>query len=175
MHVLSWFLHWWPTFVLWGFVMHLEMTSIHYLLFRISPFFFPISYKCLYLFRTKSLVKLSSRQWAGLSIKLWWLLNWLRWDNFDLHLWLHVHALQVCTSISIYVFLLTNAFCFQRRIVGLHQNTSIGSTDITDVWEPLEEGLLPYDTIYSSLILSVHMWNSFHLILAWMLVFSAAV
>lgn len=36
-------------------------------------------------------------------------------------------------------------FClvFQRRIVGLHQNTSIGSTDITDTWEPLEEGLLP--------------------------------
>jgi len=32
---------------------------------------------------------------------------------------------------------------FQRRIVGLHQITSIGSTDITDTWEPLEEGLLP--------------------------------
>ncbi|KAJ0475301.1 putative DNA/RNA-binding protein Alba [Helianthus annuus] len=31
----------------------------------------------------------------------------------------------------------------KRRIVGLHQNTSIGSTDITDTWEPLEEGLLP--------------------------------
>ena len=31
----------------------------------------------------------------------------------------------------------------QRRIVGLHQITSIGSTDITDMWEPLEEGLLP--------------------------------
>lgn len=31
----------------------------------------------------------------------------------------------------------------QRRIVGLHQITSIGSTDITDTWEPLEEGLLP--------------------------------
>lgn len=29
----------------------------------------------------------------------------------------------------------------KRRIVGLHQNTSIGSTDITDVYEPLEEGL----------------------------------
>lgn len=34
----------------------------------------------------------------------------------------------------------------KRRIVGLHQNTSIGSTDITDVWEPLEEGLLPLET-----------------------------
>nr|XP_029118316.1 5'-3' exoribonuclease 2 isoform X1 [Elaeis guineensis] len=32
----------------------------------------------------------------------------------------------------------------KRRIVGLHQNTSIESTDITDTWEPLEEGLLPY-------------------------------
>ncbi|KAK1274907.1 Polyadenylate-binding protein RBP47C [Acorus gramineus] len=31
----------------------------------------------------------------------------------------------------------------KRRIVGLHQNTSIGSNDITDMWEPLEEGLLP--------------------------------
>ncbi|KAI4345141.1 hypothetical protein L6164_012296 [Bauhinia variegata] len=34
----------------------------------------------------------------------------------------------------------------KRRIVGLHQNTSIGSTDITDTWEPLEEGLLPLET-----------------------------
>ncbi|MBA0760278.1 hypothetical protein Gotri_023032, partial [Gossypium trilobum] len=31
-----------------------------------------------------------------------------------------------------------------RRIAGLHQNTSTGSIDITDTWEPLEEGLLPY-------------------------------
>lgn len=34
----------------------------------------------------------------------------------------------------------------KRRIVGLHQITSIGSTDITDTWEPLEEGLLPLET-----------------------------
>uniref|UniRef100_A0A3Q7G8C8 DNA/RNA-binding protein Alba-like domain-containing protein n=1 Tax=Solanum lycopersicum TaxID=4081 RepID=A0A3Q7G8C8_SOLLC len=34
----------------------------------------------------------------------------------------------------------------QRRIVGLHQVTSITSTDITDTWEPLEEGLLPLET-----------------------------
>ncbi|KAK8585205.1 hypothetical protein V6N13_139140 [Hibiscus sabdariffa] len=34
----------------------------------------------------------------------------------------------------------------KRRIVGLHQITSIGSTDITDMWEPLEEGLLPLET-----------------------------
>ncbi|CAL9089068.1 unnamed protein product [Musa acuminata var. zebrina] len=29
-----------------------------------------------------------------------------------------------------------------KRIVDLHQNTAIGSADITDTWEPLEEGLL---------------------------------
>ncbi|CAM8939945.1 unnamed protein product [Rhodiola kirilowii] len=34
----------------------------------------------------------------------------------------------------------------KRRITGLHQNTSVGSTDITDTWEPLEEGLLPLET-----------------------------
>ncbi|GMI91352.1 hypothetical protein like AT1G76010 [Hibiscus trionum] len=34
----------------------------------------------------------------------------------------------------------------KRRIVGLHHITSIGSTDITDMWEPLEEGLLPLET-----------------------------
>ncbi|MBA0849287.1 hypothetical protein Goshw_013984, partial [Gossypium schwendimanii] len=34
----------------------------------------------------------------------------------------------------------------KKRIVGLHQITSIGSTDITDMWEPLEEGLVPLET-----------------------------
>ncbi|XP_014757373.1 uncharacterized protein LOC100824218 isoform X2 [Brachypodium distachyon] len=34
----------------------------------------------------------------------------------------------------------------KRRIAGLHQNTSIQSIDITDTWEPLEEGLLPLET-----------------------------
>ncbi|XP_015073022.1 protein FAM98B-like isoform X2 [Solanum pennellii] len=34
----------------------------------------------------------------------------------------------------------------KRKIVGLHQITSIGSSDITDTWEPLEEGLLPLET-----------------------------
>ncbi|XP_039043889.1 uncharacterized protein LOC120183222 [Hibiscus syriacus] len=33
-----------------------------------------------------------------------------------------------------------------RRIAGLHQNTSIGLIDITNTWEPLEEGLLPIET-----------------------------
>lgn len=34
----------------------------------------------------------------------------------------------------------------KRRVVDLHQNTAIGSIDITDTWEPLEEGLLPLET-----------------------------
>ncbi|XP_031406349.1 H/ACA ribonucleoprotein complex subunit GAR1-like isoform X1 [Punica granatum] len=34
----------------------------------------------------------------------------------------------------------------KRRIVGLHQITSIGSIDITDTWEPLEEGLVTLET-----------------------------
>ncbi|URE27280.1 Rpp20 subunit of nuclear RNase MRP and P [Musa troglodytarum] len=34
----------------------------------------------------------------------------------------------------------------KRRIVGLHQIAAIGSIDITDTWEPLEEGLLPLET-----------------------------
>ncbi|MCO5563046.1 hypothetical protein L7F22_016682 [Adiantum nelumboides] len=34
----------------------------------------------------------------------------------------------------------------KRRMGGLHQNVSIGSLDITDVWEPLEEGLVPVET-----------------------------
>lgn len=34
----------------------------------------------------------------------------------------------------------------KRRIVGLYQITSIQSTDITDTWEPLEEGLQPLET-----------------------------
>ncbi|GFY86273.1 expansin 11 [Actinidia rufa] len=34
----------------------------------------------------------------------------------------------------------------KRRIAGLHQVTSLGSTNITDTWEPLEEGLLPLET-----------------------------
>ncbi|KAK8960940.1 hypothetical protein KSP40_PGU004703 [Platanthera guangdongensis] len=34
----------------------------------------------------------------------------------------------------------------KRRIADLHQNTAVGSTDKTDTWEPLEEGLLPLET-----------------------------
>uniref|UniRef100_A0A804MJX3 DNA/RNA-binding protein Alba-like domain-containing protein n=1 Tax=Zea mays TaxID=4577 RepID=A0A804MJX3_MAIZE len=34
----------------------------------------------------------------------------------------------------------------KRRVGGLHQNTATESVDITDTWEPLEEGLLPLET-----------------------------
>jgi DNA-binding protein Alba len=35
----------------------------------------------------------------------------------------------------------TIAEIVKRRVPNLHQITEISSTDITDVWEPLEEGL----------------------------------
>ena len=50
-------------------------------------------------------------------------------------------VLSACLQMCLFLFYCI--FLFQRRIAGLHQNTAIGSTDITDVWEPLEEGLLP--------------------------------
>eukprot|EP00899_Mesostigma_viride_P020503 jgi/Mesvir1/28454/Mv15877-RA.1 len=34
----------------------------------------------------------------------------------------------------------------KRWVPGLHQNTVISSMDITDTWEPLEEGLVPLET-----------------------------
>ncbi|KAH9295292.1 hypothetical protein KI387_038880, partial [Taxus chinensis] len=34
----------------------------------------------------------------------------------------------------------------KRRVPGLYQNTVLSSTSITDVWEPIEEGLLPLET-----------------------------
>lgn len=34
----------------------------------------------------------------------------------------------------------------KRRVPGLHQTTVISSTSIVDVWEPIEEGLLPLET-----------------------------
>ncbi|KAF8402062.1 hypothetical protein HHK36_013014 [Tetracentron sinense] len=33
----------------------------------------------------------------------------------------------------------------KNRIPGLHQETTISSTSITDVWEPIEEGLVPLE------------------------------
>ncbi|KAE9460791.1 hypothetical protein C3L33_07318, partial [Rhododendron williamsianum] len=46
--------------------------------------------------------------------------------------------LQSCLSANSSVFILK-----QRRIPWLHQVTAISSVTITDVWEPIEEGLLP--------------------------------
>ncbi|XP_039120695.1 LOW QUALITY PROTEIN: ribonuclease P protein subunit p25-like protein [Dioscorea cayenensis subsp. rotundata] len=33
----------------------------------------------------------------------------------------------------------------KKRIPGLHQDTKISSVSITDVWEPIEEGLVPLE------------------------------
>jgi len=38
----------------------------------------------------------------------------------------------------------------QKRIPGLHQDTIISSVSITDVWEPIEEGLVPLSTEFHS-------------------------
>ncbi|XP_028070901.1 keratin, type II cytoskeletal 1-like [Camellia sinensis] len=43
----------------------------------------------------------------------------------------------------------------KRRITSLHQNTSIGSMDITDTWEPLEEGLLPLETTHHVSVITI--------------------
>ena len=49
----------------------------------------------------------------------------------------------VLANITYHLILIVTVITVKRRIVGLHQNTTTGSTDITDMWEPLEEGLLP--------------------------------
>lgn len=54
-----------------------------------------------------------------------------------------IQILQVLQNITCDFILIGSYIVVQRRIVGLHQNTTTGSTDITDTWEPLEEGLLP--------------------------------
>ncbi|GLJ27836.1 hypothetical protein SUGI_0546300 [Cryptomeria japonica] len=41
----------------------------------------------------------------------------------------------------------TVAEIVKRRIPNLHHNTTISSTTVTDNWEPLEEGLLPLQTM----------------------------
>ncbi|CAI9753374.1 unnamed protein product [Fraxinus pennsylvanica] len=43
----------------------------------------------------------------------------------------------------------------KRRIVGLHQVTAIQSTDITDTWEPLEEGLQTLETTRKVSVVSI--------------------
>lgn len=48
----------------------------------------------------------------------------------------------------------------KRRVEGLHQLTSIGSIDITDTWEPLEEGLLPLETTRHVSVISITLSKS---------------
>ncbi len=45
--------------------------------------------------------------------------------------------------------LVTIAEILKRRVPKLHQTTQIESTDITDVYEPLEEGLDRYHPDFS--------------------------
>ena len=43
----------------------------------------------------------------------------------------------------LFFLLLNDLNLLQRRVPILHQDTAISSVSITDVWEPIEEGLLP--------------------------------
>lgn len=43
----------------------------------------------------------------------------------------------------------------KRRIPSLHQLTEIGSVDITDTWEPLEEGLDTLETTRHVSVISI--------------------
>ncbi|AQK70384.1 Alba DNA/RNA-binding protein [Zea mays] len=52
----------------------------------------------------------------------------------------------VLANITYHLILIVTVITVKRRIVGLHQNTTTGSTDITDMWEPLEECLLLLET-----------------------------
>ncbi|CAF2162938.1 hypothetical protein IGI04_026967 [Brassica rapa subsp. trilocularis] len=49
----------------------------------------------------------------------------------------------------------TIAELIKRRIPGIHQHTSIGSIDITDIWESKEEGLLPIETTRHVLVITI--------------------
>ncbi|KAK9791170.1 hypothetical protein WJX73_004977 [Symbiochloris irregularis] len=50
---------------------------------------------------------------------------------------------------------ITVAEIVKRRISGLHQNAEIGSIDIRDVWEPLEEGLNRLETTRHVSVISI--------------------
>ncbi|OAY64906.1 Ribonuclease P protein subunit p25-like protein [Ananas comosus] len=43
----------------------------------------------------------------------------------------------------------------KKRIPGLHQETSTSSVSITDVWEPIEEGLVPLETTRHVSVISI--------------------
>ena len=57
------------------------------------------------------------------------------------------HDVELSFSSLFYILFspLMTFYCFlmQRKEEGLYQDISISSVDITDTWEPLEEGLLP--------------------------------
>jgi DNA-binding protein Alba len=73
----------------------------------------------------------------------------------------------------------TIAEIIKRRIPGLHQITQIDSTDITDVWEPLEQGLDPVVTTRHvssiQIILSIKQLDTNHVGYVDMLHFTARV
>ena len=88
--------------------------------------------------------------------------------NLSIYMWIDRYILHcvfsLALSISPFVYDFLFFYSFQRRIVGLHQNTSIGSTDITDMWEPLEDGLLPYETVDCLLLLNYAKYYEFMII-----------
>lgn len=44
-------------------------------------------------------------------------------------------------NIFFLIKIVTIAEILKRRVPGLHQITRVHSTEVTDVWEPIEEGL----------------------------------
>ncbi|WRX21496.1 DNA/RNA-binding protein Alba-like - like 5 [Theobroma cacao] len=52
----------------------------------------------------------------------------------------------------------------KKRIPGLHQETSISSMSITDMWELMEEGLVPYYLRHSYVLSSLEMTRQVSLI-----------
>mmetsp|Transcript_9998 Transcript_9998/g.30531 ORF Transcript_9998/g.30531 Transcript_9998/m.30531 type:complete len:269 (+) Transcript_9998:239-1045(+) len=52
---------------------------------------------------------------------------------------------------------LTVSELLRRTVPGLHQVTQLGSIEIKDRWEPLEEGLDPIETVRSVSSISIHL------------------
>uniref|UniRef100_A0A7S3EAY3 DNA/RNA-binding protein Alba-like domain-containing protein n=1 Tax=Rhodosorus marinus TaxID=101924 RepID=A0A7S3EAY3_9RHOD len=52
---------------------------------------------------------------------------------------------------------LTVSELLRRNVSGLHQVTELGSVEIKDRWEPLEEGLDPIETVRNVSSISVHL------------------
>lgn len=45
----------------------------------------------------------------------------------------------------------------KRRVAGLHQLITLSSTDITDIWEPKEEGLDRIETVRHVSVITIHL------------------